>query len=184
MSDQPPYPPPPSQPPHAHHPYGGPGYAQTPTYDYAGWGTRVGASLIDGLLTLVAGLPYVIGIIWFVASTESRTRSDGTTSSSYDGGPVPFVLMALGFLLYLAFWIWNYCIRQGRTGQTLGKSNLGVRLVKEDTGQPIGAGLSFVRQLAHVLDGFCYIGYLWPLWDAKRQTFADKVMSTVVVRDR
>jgi uncharacterized RDD family membrane protein YckC len=32
-----------------------------------------------------------------------------------------------------------------------------------------------------VLDGFCYVGYLWPLWDDKRQTFADKILGTVVV---
>ena len=25
----------------------------------------------------------------------------------------------------------------------------------------------------------CYIGYLFPLWDAKRQTLADKIMTTV-----
>ncbi|MDQ1539752.1 MAG: hypothetical protein QOH29_478, partial [Actinomycetota bacterium] len=26
-----------------------------------------------------------------------------------------------------------------------------------------------------------YLGYLWPLWDSKRQTFADKILKTVVV---
>jgi hypothetical protein len=26
-----------------------------------------------------------------------------------------------------------------------------------------------------------YLGYLWPLWDAKRQTFADEICSTVVL---
>ena len=41
--------------------------------------------------------------------------------------------------------------------------------------------MSFVRSLAHIVDGFCYIGYLWPIWDAKNQTFADKIMSTVVI---
>jgi hypothetical protein len=25
------------------------------------------------------------------------------------------------------------------------------------------------------------VGFLWPLWDRKRQTFADKLMSTVSV---
>jgi hypothetical protein len=25
------------------------------------------------------------------------------------------------------------------------------------------------------------MGYLWPLWDDKRQTFADQVMKTVVI---
>ena len=49
----------------------------------------------------------------------------------------------------------------------------------QQTGRPIGGGLAFGRELAHVLDGFFYIGYLWPLWDAKRQTFADKVCGTV-----
>ena len=27
----------------------------------------------------------------------------------------------------------------------------------------------------------CYIGYFFPLWDAKRQTLADKIMTTVCV---
>jgi len=27
----------------------------------------------------------------------------------------------------------------------------------------------------------CYLGWFWPIWDRKRQTFADKIMRTVVV---
>ncbi len=53
------------------------------------------------------------------------------------------------------------------------------------TGQPIGFGMAFVRQIAHALDSWSLgIGYLWPLWDERRQTFADKVCNTVVVRVR
>jgi hypothetical protein len=26
----------------------------------------------------------------------------------------------------------------------------------------------------------CFVGYLFPLWDPKRQTIADKIMTTVV----
>jgi uncharacterized RDD family membrane protein YckC len=60
---------------------------------------------------------------------------------------------------------------------------LGLYLVSEQTGQPIGAGLAFVRELCHIVDGIvCYIGYLFPLWDAKRQTLADKIVSTIVIR--
>jgi hypothetical protein len=55
-------------------------------------------------------------------------------------------------------------------------------VVSEATGQPIGFGMSVVRQLAHVLDGIiCYLGFLLPLIDAKRQTIADKVIKTVCV---
>ena len=46
----------------------------------------------------------------------------------------------------------------------------------------MGAGLCFVRQLAHIVDSLvCYLGWLWPLWDSRRQTLADKIMATVVV---
>jgi hypothetical protein len=39
-----------------------------------------------------------------------------------------------------------------------------------------------VRHVCHFVDGlFCGLGYLWPLWDDRRQTFADKIMSTVVI---
>ena len=42
--------------------------------------------------------------------------------------------------------------------------------------------MAFVRQLAHIIDSLiCYIGWLFPLWDAKRQTIADKIMSTIVI---
>jgi RDD family len=50
------------------------------------------------------------------------------------------------------------------------------------TWQPIGFWLSLVRQLVHWVDQMaCYIGFLWPLWDHKRQTFADMITSTVCV---
>ena len=46
----------------------------------------------------------------------------------------------------------------------------------------MGAGLCFVRQLAHFVDSLvCYLGWLWPLWDRRNQTFADKIMNTVVI---
>ena len=56
--------------------------------------------------------------------------------------------------------------------------------VREQDGQPVGVLMAFVRELAHVVDGILYLGYLWPLWDQKRQTFADKICPTVVLDDR
>ena len=46
----------------------------------------------------------------------------------------------------------------------------------------LSVGQTFLRQLCHYLDGAVYIGYLWPLWDPMRQTFADKLMKTVVIK--
>ena len=68
-------------------------------------------------------------------------------------------LLVVGALSVLAFYVYNWCIRQGRTGYTFGKTVVGIKLVSERTSQPIGAGLSFVRQLAHIVDGLlCYLG--------------------------
>jgi uncharacterized RDD family membrane protein YckC len=94
------------------------------------------------------------------------------------------VPMIIGFVVMLAsigWQIYNRWITAGRTGQSLGKRVLKISLISEETGQPIGALNAFLRDLVHILDGFAYVGFLWPLWDEKKQTFSDKIMKTVVV---
>jgi len=152
----------------------------------AGWGSRVGASLIDALVAMVPLVVYVVGIPFLVQGLPNQSFDTGT-GTYHRSGPgngafiaVGVLLMVVGLLASFAVLLWNRVFRQGRTGQSIGKRALGIRLVEERTGQPPGAGMTFVRELAHVLDGFFYIGYLWPLWDEKRQTFADKVVGTVV----
>ena len=140
-------------------PYGGYG-AQAA--NYAGWGSRVGAYLVDYVITAPLGiLGSVLG------------QSNGKLNALY----YIFLLLNLGLVVY------NRYIQQGKTGQTWGKRALGIRLVSEETGQPIGGLMCFVRDIAHILDALpCLIGYLWPLWDAKKQTFADKLLKTVVIK--
>jgi hypothetical protein len=48
----------------------------------------------------------------------------------------------------------------------------------------MGGGMCFLRDLLHIIDALpCYLGYLWPIWDARRQTFSDKIMNTVVLSE-
>ena len=132
---------------------------------YASWAIRVGGTLIDTLIVL----PF--SILAFVFSGSS---ADGQAAGP---GPLYFVFLALGFLVSG----YNRWYLTGKTGQSWGKKAVGITLVGEASGQPIGFGKAFVRDLAHFVDGIiCYIGYLFPLWDAKRQTIADKIMKTVV----
>ncbi|NMH98514.1 RDD family protein [Pseudonocardia sp. K10HN5] len=153
-------------------PYGQPGYpAPLPGYPapprgaFASWGARVGSALIDGLIPTAIAAILTIPI-----------------SMSGDLG-VTLIGSLLLFLAVLGFTIWNSGYRQGTTGQSVGKKIVGTRLVTAATGQPVGFGLAIGRQLAHILDGLpFYLGYLWPLWDERRQTFADKVCNTLVVR--
>jgi uncharacterized RDD family membrane protein YckC len=55
-----------------------------------------------------------------------------------------------------------------------------VKLIKEDTGQPIGGGMGIVRYIAHAIE--FGIGWFAPLFTPKKQTFADMILGTVVVR--
>ncbi|MFE2882685.1 RDD family protein [Streptomyces graminifolii] len=131
------------------------GYGAAPSY--ANWGQRFLGTLVDGLIFLV---PYLLIIF---------SQGKG-------------VLLAVGAVIIIGIAIWQL-IQEGKTGQTVGKKALGIRLVRESDGQPLGVGMAFVRRLAHFLDSIaCYLGWLWPAWDAKRQTFADKVCGSIVIR--
>ena len=140
------------------------------------------AYVIDSLpVFALAGIGQ--GVMFGTAKNECLS---GSTDTSFDAvctsqptGLGLTVSLLLGLAAF-AFAVWNYGYRQGTTGSSIGKSAMKFKVVGESTGQPIGFGLSIVRQLAHIIDSLiCYIGYLFPLWDAKRQTIADKIMSTV-----
>lgn len=70
---------------------------------------------------------------------------------------------------------------QGDTGQSMGKGRVGLRLLDERDRRPPGSWRSLARQMLHILDIVSLVGWLRPLRDEKRQTFADKIMGTVVV---
>lgn len=173
------FPPPP--PPGAGFGAGGPGGA-LPKESYTPWLTRVLAWLIDFIpVAILEGIGYglLLGTRETVCVTDTSEYDlgDFCASGASTLGQVSFFIT---WALSIAYLVWNYGYRQGTTGSSIGKGILKFKVVSEKTGQPIGFGLSIVRQLAHIVDGIiCYIGYLFPLWDAKRQTLADKIMTTV-----
>jgi uncharacterized RDD family membrane protein YckC len=126
--------------------------------NYASWIQRVGASIVDFL-------PF--GVIAGIGAAIDSDRG---------------ALFWIFYLVGVAYVIYNRWVLGGQ-GASIGKKALGLRLIGEQTGQPLGAGGAFLRDLAHFVDGIiCYIGYLFPLWDAKKQTLADKIVKTVVVK--
>lgn len=169
-------------------------YPQVPNPNsYTPWSDRAVAFLIDQLpiaaILVVAYGVVLIGGLALVGTSQPQCTSTGSyVDCSSNTGPSGAVAVVMGlvtlvmFTLPLVFAIWNYGYKQGTTGQSIGKKVMKFKVVSESTGQPIGFGMSLVRQIAHIADSaICYVGYLFPLWDAKRQTFADKIMSTVCV---
>lgn len=171
------------QAPYGQAPYGQTPYGQAPHGGYPGapelasWGRRVGAFLLDELVALVPYMAFGAGAL---ANSEPGVDAYGNPTTNPTGVGVVFLLLAMASLAVV--WVWNRGVLQGRTGQSLAKRWLGIRLVDASTGQPLGTGRALLRDVCHIADGFFYLGYLWPLWDARKQTFADKIVGTVVVR--
>jgi uncharacterized RDD family membrane protein YckC len=161
------------------------GYDAPMRVTYASWGRRVLGYLVDGFLGAVASIPLIIGWLMVVHDLQWKYDINGNEvvdQESTDVSNAAIGFLVLGIAISLAFFLYNTVVRQGRTGYSFGKTVVGIRLVKESTGQPMGALLCFVRQIAHYIDTFvCYLGWLWPLWDARNQTLADKIMGTVVI---
>ncbi|GEM_PF-2567458 len=118
----------------------------------APWGTRAIGFLID------------FAPVWILEAITFRSTA---------------LLSVMGLLSFAYFIYMGYL--DGLTGQTPGKAIMGTRVVNVQ-GQVIGTGPGIGRKFAHILDSLvCMLGYFLPLVDAKRQTIADKVMSTYVV---
>jgi uncharacterized RDD family membrane protein YckC len=180
------YPPPPGNyPPPSGYPTpqgsGQPG-APLPTDAYTPWLTRVLAALIDYapyavLLGIGLGIEAATQETVCLTDTSGLNIGDVCATGNSTLGVAAVLVSALAGLAYV---VWNLGFKQGTTGSSIGKSIMKFKVVSEQTGQPIGFGPSILRQLAHIVDGvICYIGYLFPLWDAKRQTIADKILSTI-----
>ena len=171
--DAPP-PPPPSFPP-SYQP------AATAASGFAGFWSRLGAVIIDGLIGAVFSIPAFIAL--FAGPSEIRGCTiDGVrglcevpTGATIGLAGLLWLTGTIGFLVL-------YCKKVSQ-GQSWGHKATGVRIVDAASGASISAGRVFGRQFARLLSGaVCYLGYLWMLWDPKKQTWHDKIVGTVVVR--
>ncbi|MCW2751898.1 MAG: hypothetical protein JWR83_3008 [Aeromicrobium sp.] len=134
---------------------------------YSGWGSRVGASIIDAAPNIVA-----FGVLGALFGSSKTTNGTATFHMSGAGFAI-YVLFAVGWLVY------NLMYLQGTTGQSFGKKIVGIAVYQAGTSRPLGPGLTFARQLVHIVDlAPCLLGFLWPLWDKERRTFADMIMSS------
>lgn len=101
-----------------------------------------------------------------------------------DTGEPPEALIAASLVAVLAFYVWNQGILRGQSGASVGDRLMRVRLVDAASVVPIGPGRGIGHAFAQFLNlPVCGLGFWWPLWDAKRQTFADKITRSVVLSD-
>ncbi len=138
----------------------------------SGWWRRVGAYLLDGIIT---SLVIYAGVGLIVAGSE--------------------VVGAIVVLVGLVIAFFYYPITMSRegaaNGQTLGKQALGIT-VSRDTGEEVTFGWALLRQfvviylLFQVVGGIAFglpwlIDVLWPLWDRENRALHDMIVKSHVV---
>ena len=126
---------------------------QGPSGPRASFGRRFVAALIDGIL---------LGIVSGILTALNRNL-----------GYAVETLLSLAYFTYL---------EGSSSGQTIGKKAMGIRVIDFAGGGSIGHGRAFIRWIGRFVSGIaCLLGYFWMLWDKEKQTWHDKLATTVVV---
>ncbi|MDQ0372271.1 RDD family protein [Cellulomonas humilata] len=144
----------------------------------ASWSRRVVAALLDD--AILGGATWLLLGSGVVAPTLTPGAVLGP--SERDGlihSPAAWLASGLLVGIFLAM-----VALQGWTGATPGKRVAGVAVVRVSDGVPAGFFASGLRVVAHLIDAIFLIGYLRPLWNARKQTFADSIVGTQAIQTR
>ena len=138
-------------------------HASGPSGPRAGFGARLLATLIDFVVFLALG-GLLTGLLYLAAGE----------TGAWTGYLIAAFLIPTAYHTYF----------EGRpAGQTPGKRLCKIRVIDARNGGPIGYGRAFGRWLFEwfISSSVCWLGYLWMLWDREKQTWHDKVTSSLVV---
>jgi uncharacterized RDD family membrane protein YckC len=144
----------------------------------AGPGTRLGATILDGIIfSVMVYLPLIVTVFGMEAAAE--------------GGSNP-VLIAGGIvtLAGLIAWCWLTIKYVARNGQSIAKKLLHIKVVRRDGSRASVSRIFWLRNVVNTLIGMVpLLGVLYTIVDAlfifaePRQCLHDKIADTIVVKD-
>jgi uncharacterized RDD family membrane protein YckC len=151
----------------------------------AGWWSRVGAQVIDGIIIGIGGLVLLIAI------------TAPFSLFFFGGEDVGFVSIIVGLLfatlcVTIVAFLYAPAMMARTNGQTLGRMVVGIRVVRAK-GQPMTFGFAMLREVAvkALLFGIAssltfglasLLDVLWPLWDEENRALHDFIVDTRVIR--
>jgi uncharacterized RDD family membrane protein YckC len=161
-------------------------------YSLASPGQRLGARLLDGLITLpVLLIPMGILLASFVGDISVTPAAGPNQPAQLHLPPGLLVAAMLLFVVVLIGpTIWE-AVATSVWGRTPGKAIVGIRAVRihddvQISPAPLSTGASWGRAAAVAalnLVGISLIDVLWCLWDQDRQCLHDKIVQTTVIVD-
>ncbi|CAM4243145.1 hypothetical protein F901_02461 [Acinetobacter dispersus] len=140
-------------------------------YEYAGFWIRVGATIIDYIIVIVAMIPLTM----IFGGGETTVSSNGFPSFQF---------------ISTSDWIWQiivaayYIFCWVKFAGTPGKRLLRLKVLDEKTGEHVTVGQSIIRYIGYIPATLVFfIGLIWVAFDSKKQGWHDKMAKTVVVRE-
>jgi len=152
-------------------------------YVLAGWWSRVGAAIIDGIIVGVGAMILFLPLVAAGLNVES------------DAGVIALVGASIVWVLCVSIVAMLYApAMMSRTnGKTLGRMVTNIRVVRAG-GEPMTFGFALLREvlIKSILVGIIgaitggiasLLDVLWPLWDEQNRALHDFVVNTRVVKD-
>lgn len=144
---------------------------------YAGFGVRLAAAFLDGLILIPVGL--VFGLLSNLLFGTHRNVFDPQDPAS---STFPIANLLLNLLVGVLTWIYSgYCL--AKFGGTPGKRICKLRVVTGD-GQPVSFGRGLCRYLAKFVSKvLLLLGYLFIVFDDQKRGLHDMICDTRVIHD-
>ena len=133
---------------------------------YVGFWARVLATLIDSVLIMAITLPPLLAI-YGLAYLENDEAISGLADI--------LISNILPMIVVILFW--------AKKQATPGKMAVSARIVDAETGKAPSVKQCIGRYFAYILSAIPLgLGFLWVAFDAKKQSWHDKLAGTVVVK--
>ncbi|MFV0576658.1 MAG: RDD family protein [Vibrio sp.] len=151
-------------------------------YEYVGFWSRVGASIVDNILYSIVMFLVALPSIERVSHSYSTQTADSTFSSfsttwtnNISSGSWWEYLPPL--IITVLFWKFR--------GATPGKMLVKAQVVDAKTGNRLSTVQSVLRFVGYFISMlFFMLGFIWVAFDKKKQGFHDKIAGTVVIRPK
>ncbi len=142
---------------------------------YGGAFRRLLANIIDSL---------VVSIIQFIAGLAIGFMLIFLSPNLPENNPIKIVGQLVAALIYFVVTVGYPVYFIGTRGQTPGKMAMGIKIVGIDSGQHPSFVNAFLREvIGKFLSGiFLGLGFLWIIWDEKKQGWHDKIARTIVIK--
>jgi uncharacterized RDD family membrane protein YckC len=139
------------------------------TVTFIGFSRRTIAALIDFLFITFIGflVSFLLGFLGLFVSMFTAEESQ------YLQGIIALSFLLVSVLYYLISWT--------RSGSTMGQMVVGARVVGTD-GAKLRWGKAILRYLGYLVSALVFaLGFVWVIFDQKRQGWHDKIAKTYVI---